>query len=126
MKQRCLNPKSLKFKDYGGRGIKVCQRWMDFANFFEDMGPRPDGLSIERINNDGNYEPANCRWANRSDQKNNQRTCVYLEFDGQRMTRTQWARKLGMHPTTIKGRMRRGWTLAEALTVKPNEQARRT
>jgi hypothetical protein len=66
MKNRCFNPKSQAFKNYGGRGITVCERWMKFENFFSDMGPRPDGLEIDRINNNGNYEPDNCRWTTRS------------------------------------------------------------
>jgi hypothetical protein len=73
MRNRCNNPNEVAYKNYGGRGIKVCDRWSDFANFLADMGERPEGHSIERINNDGNYEPSNCKWATRSEQSMNKR-----------------------------------------------------
>ena len=80
MHERCSNPKAQNFKWYGGRGVKVCDRWDDFENFLADMGERPDGLSIDRIDPEGNYEPSNCRWADRHTQRINRRPIATAEL----------------------------------------------
>lgn len=76
MKARCLNSKQASFKNYGGRGIKVCERWMDFRNFLQDMGERPEGMTIDRIDVNGGYEPGNCRWATSEQQASNKRNTI--------------------------------------------------
>ena len=117
MKQRCFNKNCHNYQNYGGRGIAVCERWMRFDLFLEDMGVKPDGLTLERIDNNGNYEPNNCRWADRAEQRKNQRTCRYIEFAGLRMTLTDWARHLGMNPLTLSHRVvTLKWPIDRALT----------
>lgn len=83
MKARCSNPKHISYKDYGARGISVCERWVNsFANFMDDMGPRPEGMTLDRKNNDGNYEPTNCKWSTRVEQRHNRRDTKTDEFIG--------------------------------------------
>lgn len=118
MLQRCRNKNSYMYRHYGGRGISVCQRWLTFSNFFADMGQPPTTQhTLDRINNDGNYEPSNCRWATRKEQSNNTRYNVRLEFMGKIRTITEWANELGIKQNTINYRLRRGWTVERALTA---------
>lgn len=94
---RCKNPKSQRFSDYGGRGITVCERWESFSAFVDDMGDRPSsGHSVDRIDVNGHYEPSNCRWATQLEQANNRRNTVWLEFQGEKLSLTQWARRFGV------------------------------
>jgi len=118
MKARCQNEKHDHYDRYGGRGIKVCERWQDFANFLEDLGEIPDGLTIERKDNDGNYTPANVRLATMTEQHNNTSRNRFIEYKGRRQTVTQWAREIGVHKHTLRDRLNRGWPLEKALTTE--------
>jgi len=114
MLQRCRNPKRKNYHDYGGRGITVCELWTKFENFHEDMGPRPEGSSLDRINNEGNYEPDNCRWATRQEQNNNRRNTVMI--NGEPLTVA--ARRHGMSPKTLHKRyVVLGWAIERALST---------
>lgn len=116
MLRRCENPKYRKFANYGGRGISVCSRWKDFENFASDMGLPPDStMTINRIDNDGNYEPGNCHWATREEQCSNKRTSNIITFNGQSKTVTQWAFDTGQSVSGLKWRIQNGWDLAVAL-----------
>lgn len=89
IKNRCLNPSYIAWEDYGGRGITVCDRWLSYENFLADMGEVPPGLSIDRIDNEGNYEPGNCRWATRHEQVNNRRNNKFVMLNGEEMPLTK-------------------------------------
>lgn len=92
MKQRCTNPNNEKYEAYGARGISVCARWMEsYEAFRSDMGPRPRGYSIDRIDPDGDYEPSNCRWASDKTQHANRRTTIWVDYDGERVTASEFA-----------------------------------
>lgn len=113
---RCHNANSAEYSNYGGRGIVVCDRWRDgFVNFLADMGERPDSMTIDRIDNDGPYSPENCRWATTSEQCNNTRANRFLELNGKRQAVAQWAREIGLHPNTIRSRLRYGWPVERVL-----------
>lgn len=117
MRKRCYSTKDKQFNNYGGRGITICERWSFFPNFVQDMGRRPKGFQIERINNDGNYEPGNCKWATPREQSNNKRCSRYLDFNGERMTAKQWADKLGVSYEAVMARLERGWSGKDTIAV---------
>ncbi len=116
IKQRCLNPKNPNFDRYGGRGITICARWLTFDNFYADMGEPPEGLTIERTDNNKGYEPGNCRWATRREQQNNRSVNRVVEFDGRRQTAAQWADERGIHRNTLNQRLNTGQPIERALT----------
>ena len=116
MRNRCSSRSNASWDHYGGRGITFCDRWKSYDLFFEDMGECPDGHSLERINNDGNYEPANCKWATLREQLNNQRRSRFIEFNGKRQTLSYWAEDLGISIDTLHHRLRR---LSPEQALKP-------
>jgi len=129
MKQRCYDFNCGCYPRYGGRGITVCDRWReDYGAFLEDMGQRPSPLhSIERIANEGNYEPNNCRWATRSEQARNRRSSRLITCDGVTKTLAEWAELTGIGASVIDTRLARGWEVSDALTaLAGNPRNRRT
>jgi hypothetical protein len=120
MKARCLNPKNIGWELYGGRGIKVCERWLNsFENFLEDMGPKPTKEhTLDRKDADGDYEPNNCRWATEKEQQNNRRNNHVVEYKGETLTLTQLCEKLGKDLKLVHLRLTRyEWSLEDALNV---------
>lgn len=115
MKQRCINRRDPSYVRYGGRGITVCERWLSFENFITDMGWKPEGLTLERLDNMGNYELSNCKWATIIDQANNRRSNTNLTLNDVTKTIAQWASYLDINPQTISTRLRRGWSVERAL-----------
>ena len=117
MKGRCDNPNNTAYADYGERGIHYVKEWREFSKFFADMGEKPEGLSLDRIDNDGNYSPENCRWATPIEQASNKRTNVYLTHDGKTQTISQWSRDKGWDRAFIGQRRNAGWSTEEILTT---------
>jgi hypothetical protein len=110
MKQRCCDPNADQYPLYGKRGIKVCNRWLhSFENFVADMGERPVGTTIDRIDSNGNYEPGNCRWATAEEQNNNTRSNHFILFRGKTKTLAQWSHEVGISESTVSSRIGRGW-----------------
>jgi hypothetical protein len=128
IKRRCYDKKFKNYKQYGGRGIKVCDLWINsFDNFYKDMGPRPsDKHQIDRINNDGIYEPSNCRWANRYDQAANKRNNVFIEYNGEKRLITHLSKEIpgGCHKT-LRNRLKYGWALNDAMIIPVKKTPRK-
>jgi hypothetical protein len=115
---RCYNPNVKAYKDYGGRGIKVCDRWHDFLNFYADMhAGRKHGLEIDRRDNDGDYSPENCHWVTRQQNCNNRRNTRKITFQGKTQSMKQWSTELGLDYGMLVSRLRNGWGVERALTT---------
>ena len=126
MKQRCYNKNSKQFKNYGARGIVVCDKWKSsFDAFLNDMGDKPEGMSIERIDVNGNYDPGNCKWASRLEQAKNKRTTHQISFDGRCMTMREWANFLGRHEATLSYRKKQGCSIEQLLSPEILRQGSR-
>lgn len=127
MKRRTGSPNDSQYHNYGGRGITVCERWRkSFSNFLADMGPRPTPKhQLERVNNEGPYAPTNCVWATRHEQCRNRRTNTPLTYKGETKTLLDWAQDLGMYRETLRDRIRRGWSVEQALETPVTPSPRR-
>lgn len=128
MKARCKNNKSINWHLYGGRGITICEEWENDFSVFCDWALKNgynDNLQLDRINNDGNYEPSNCKWSTRSEQGNNRRTCKYVTINGITKTVSQWCEETGVLRHTAYTRIRKGWSPEKAVTEKPRENRRK-
>lgn len=124
MIRRCYDPLHKEFHNYGGRGIKVCDRWLkSVENYMEDMGEAPFYMaSIDRIDNDGDYFKENCHWATKKEQTINRRVTKIIEINGESMCLADWSRKLGCTKTAIYSRLRRGWTIEESINTNKGKK----
>lgn len=123
MKARCRNTRNKSFAQYGGRGITVCDRWyQSFESFLEDMGVKPEGTSLGRIDNNGNYCKENCRWESFKEQARNRRGNTVITFRGEGKTLQEWSEIVGIGRDAIAHRLRAGWSVEDALTLRPRTQ----
>lgn len=120
MKARCLNKNHDSYKSYGGRGIRVCLRWIDsFVNFLDDMGVRPEGMTLDRINPNGDYEKENCKWSTDIEQANNKTNNTIFSLEGKTLTLAQWSREKGIKISTLCNRITRDKMTIEQAITKP-------
>ncbi len=117
MRQRCNDSNASNYKNYGGRGIKVYQRWRSFENFLEDMGERPPGLTLDRIDNNGDYCKENCKWSTHKEQQRNMRNNISITIDGITRCLAEWCEIYNVDYNIVYGRIHRGWTPEEALEL---------
>jgi len=122
MKNRCTNPRTADYKRYGARGIQICKEWLEFKNFYSDMGNVPSGMTLDRINNDDGYYKENCRWASRKTQAINRtldptkwKGAVTYTVNGETMILPQWARRFNIKVSTLKARIKNGWSMKRAV-----------
>lgn len=120
MKERCFNKNSKSYPDYGGRGVTICDEWLDYTNFHKwaIQNGYKEGLTIERDNNNLNYQPSNCRWIPKSDQSKNRSSVRYLEWNGVTRSVTEWSELTGIPSNVINQRIRRSWDINKSLTTK--------
>lgn len=114
---RCTNKNSKDWQRYGKQGIACCDEWLSFKNFYRDMGNRPQGTTIDRIDNKKGYSPENCRWATIKEQATNKSSCNYITYNGETKTISEWANLIGLKWETLKARINKGWSIERALTT---------
>ena len=118
MRSRCRNPNIKIYKYYGGKGVRVCERWENsFGNFYEDMGERPDGMLIDRIDVNGDYCPENCRWVTVAESSRNRNNTVKIKWKGRTQCMKDWADELGINYLTMCWRIKKGWTVERAFST---------
>lgn len=124
MRTRCVDPTDPQFHLYGGRGIEICSRWRDdYDAFYDDMGPRPKGLTLERIDSNEGYYPANCRWATQTEQARNRRNNVLVTISGRTQSLTAWASEIRIDATTLRYRLRKNFSTEKLLApADPRKQ----
>ena len=121
MKQRCTNPKAKGSKNYLSRGIKICEKWLDFKGFYEDMGTRPEGMSLDRIDGSKEYCKENCKWSTQEEQQNNKRNNLNITYDNKTQSLAKWSKELGFHDSTLRNRINsNNWSIEKAFTIKPS------
>lgn len=125
MMARCYNPRNCNFRNYGGRGIRVHEQWHTFDGFFKSMGEKPPHTSLERIDNNGDYGPSNCRWATRKEQARNKRTSRVLTFQGRAACVSDWAESTGLSVSNIHCRLKSGWSVDRTLSTPPRPYVRK-
>lgn len=125
IRRRCNDPGDRAYKNYGARGIQMCERWRDIQNFIDDMGERPSlKHTVERVDNEGHYSPDNCIWATRKEQNRNKRDTILVTYDGRTQCLTDWAAEIRSNTPTLRYRLRVGWSIKQALTTVPHHTER--